>query len=95
MTCARVRQVTTCGDTAACFTYSWRDDDWSACSVDVRQQCGVGVQSRQSVCVRNDGFTVDDVLCEHDEGTYAATQTFGPVFSLSNQHRNMSYDHEI
>ena len=69
-------QVDVC-NTEACHTYSWKQTDWSACSVDVTRECGVGVKWRRNVCVRNDDVEADVALCSQldDEGMTSRTHS--------------------
>ena len=71
---SRVLQVSVC-ETDACFTYAWHDEGWGECSVDIHETCGVGVQTRRSVCVRNDDVRVNDVLCGDASGNVAKHQS--------------------
>lgn len=55
-------QTTTC-DSEACYTYRWRQSEWTLCTVDITESCGLGITTRSTVCERSDGFKVDKHFC--------------------------------
>ncbi|XP_063229191.1 thrombospondin type-1 domain-containing protein 7A-like [Bacillus rossius redtenbacheri] len=63
-TCPPQIEVQSCRLNLTCFSYSWHWSDYSSCLPLGGSPCGEGVQSRTVTCLRSDGRSVPDSLCE-------------------------------
>ncbi|KAM8933548.1 thrombospondin type-1 domain-containing protein 7B [Pelodytes ibericus] len=63
-TCPEDSQTEPCILNSNCFHYRYNITEWSACQLSENAECGEGLRTRLSECVRSDGMTVKMSFCE-------------------------------
>ncbi|XP_033112830.1 thrombospondin type-1 domain-containing protein 7A-like [Anneissia japonica] len=57
-----ITAVENCTDIEPCYSYSWNTSDWRDCE-HIGSSCGIGLQTRDVTCIRNDGSKFDIGVC--------------------------------